>query len=91
MAFFYSEAREPFTGAVDFHKLNAVKGYMRHFDNLMYLTFMANNGTFQEKAQARKELVICERKLKWWENHPNYIKDEVLAAIAKVKAQWATK
>ncbi len=91
MAFFYSEQREPFTGSVDFHKLNAVKGYLGHYDNLLFLTFMSNKGTFQEKAQARKELVICERKLKWWQNHPNYVQNEVLAGIDKLKAAWSAK
>lgn len=91
MAFFYSETREPFTGSVKFDKLNAVKGYLRHYDNLMFLTFMSNNGTFQEKAQARKELAICERKLQWWQRHPNYVQQEVLAGIDKIKAQWSAK
>jgi hypothetical protein len=88
MAFFYSEQREPYTGSGDLSKLNAVKGYLRHYDNLLFLTFMSQKGTFQEKAQALKELPICERKLKWWQNHPNYERDAVLRGIEALKRAW---
>jgi hypothetical protein len=89
MSLIYSEQREPFTGAVDFHKLNAVKGYLRHYENLLYLTFMHQNGTTAEKMQAAKELTICERKLKWWQNHPNYDAKEALRGVNSLKSAWA--
>lgn len=89
MSLIYSDQREPFTGSVDFTKLNAVKGYLRHYENLLYLTFMHKNGTAVEKMQAAKELTICERKLKWWENHPTYDKKEVLRGVEALKRQWA--
>ena len=80
---------EPYTGPpTDFYKLNAVSGYLKHFDNLLFLTFMSNHGTTAEKMQAQKELIICERKLAWWEKHPNYDKVEVLRGVAAKKREW---
>lgn len=91
MAICYSDVKEPFTGSIDPAKLNAVKGYLEHYRNLLYLTFIANHASTStlEKAQARKELVICERKLKWWQNLPRYDQREALLGIETLKREWA--
>lgn len=88
MGLIYSENREPFTGSVKFHDLDAVKGYLKHYGNLLFLTFMHNNGTTAEKMQAAKELTICERKLKWWENHPNFVAIEARRGVEALKRDW---
>jgi hypothetical protein len=88
MSLIYSEQREPFTGSVDFHSLDAVKGYLKHYENQLYLTFISQKGTFQEKQQAQKELVICERKLKWWQNHPNFEQAPALRGVEALKKSW---
>lgn len=91
MSICYSDDKAPFTGSIDSAKLNAVKGYLEHYKNLLYLTFIANHGstTVIEKAQARKELAICERKLKWWQNLPRYDQREALLGIERLKNDWA--
>lgn len=90
MAICYSDAKEPFTGSIDTAKLDAVRGYLEHYKNLLYLTFIANHveTSVLEKAQARKELVICERKLKWWQNLPRYDQRAALAGIDRLKGEW---
>lgn len=90
MSICYSDVKEPFTGSLDTAKLDAVKGYLTHYRNLLYLTFIANHGQTspQEKAQARKELVICERKLKWWQNLPRYDQAEALRGVKELKREW---
>lgn len=85
----YSDVREPFTGNVDFHSLDAVKGYLRHYGNKLYLGFMLANGTRIEKQQASKELEICERKLTWWQRHPNFDRDQALRGAEALKRDWA--
>lgn len=91
MAIFYSDAKEPFTGSIDPDKLDAVAGYLRHYSNLLALTFMASHAgtTVIEKAQARKELTICERKLKWWERLPRYDQKAALLGVEALKRDWA--
>jgi hypothetical protein len=91
MSICYSDERQPFTGSIDTAKIDAVKGYLTHYQNLLYLTFIANHAltSVVEKAQARKELVICERKLKWWQNLPRYDQKAVLEGIARLKSEWA--
>ncbi len=89
---FYSGEKEPFTGSIDTAKLDGTAGYLRHYDNLLALTFMANHSmtSVVEKAQARKELVICERKLKWWANLPRYDQKAALLGVEALKTKWAT-
>lgn len=53
-------------------RCDAVKAYMRHYENSLFLTFMSNNGTLDEKHQAKKEMEICERKMKYWERQPHF-------------------
>lgn len=70
---------------------DGTKAYVSHYDNLLFLRFVAENerSTFAEKRQAEKEMLICERKLKWWERHPNYNQKEALRQIEQRKKLWA--
>jgi hypothetical protein len=71
---------------------NAVKGYLNHYANYLYLDFLSKQSTDgRERAQARKELTICERKLKYWTTHPNWDKKAVLEGVEKLKRDWAAK
>ena len=67
----------------DIWKMNGTTCYLNHFDNLLFLSFIANNGSPIERRQAEKELEICRKKLKFLENHPKY--DETLAKLEKEK------
>jgi len=90
MAFFYSDNKEPFSGnVVPYHKQNATKAYLRHYDNYLYLQFIVQNSDREtERNQASKELTICERKLKHWRQHANYDQAVALAGIADLKKRW---
>lgn len=59
-----------------------------HADNRMYLEFMAKKGTFQERGQARKELLICDRKLTFWKKHPNWDARTAELHMVHLRTQW---
>lgn len=69
-------------------RVNAVKAYMKHYDNYLYLTFMLSSGNVVEKHQASKELAICERKLEYWRRQPHFIQSEANAAMIQAKRRW---
>jgi hypothetical protein len=73
--------------------IDAVGAYLKHYDNLLFLDFMAKNpgSTFIEKAQARKEILVAERKLKYWERHPNFDTHATGIGITKLKKNWKVK
>ena len=70
---------------------NANKGYLRHFENSLFLQFMLLNGNMNERRQASKEMTICERKMRWMEKHRNFDWDVVLPEVAKLKKTWKLK
>ena len=88
MALIYDDSVRSGGNPVDYYKLNAVNGYLRHYENKLYLAFMAKNGDRNERWQAEKELLVCERKLKWWENHPNFVAAEVQRGVEKLNKGW---
>jgi hypothetical protein len=90
MTIFYSEQRsEPVGPLPPYETWDAVKGYLNHYSNYLVLDFMAKTSKDgREKAQARKELTICERKLAYWRRHPNFRLDEVTRGVEKLKAMW---
>lgn len=71
-------------------RINANKCYLEHYANSLYLLFMLQNGTMEERAQASKELALCDRKLKFHEHHPNFDWEFVRPRAEKVKKNWAT-
>ena len=87
--FIYSDTREPFSGSIDFSRIDAVKQFLKHYDNSLFLLLLMSQGTVIEKAQARKEMAICERKMKFWERQDNYNRDAALAGMDKAKKLWA--
>ncbi len=60
----------------------------KHLENWFYLSFLANNGTVDEKIQASKELGICDNKLAFWENHPNWDKGEAARITDEAVKKW---
>ncbi|WP_276122650.1 hypothetical protein [Pararhizobium qamdonense] len=88
MALIYDESvRGNFSG-ISISRMDGTKAYLRHFENKLYLTFIAANGTRDEKWQAEKELKICERSLTFWEKHPNYIGEEARKGMEKLNKDW---
>jgi hypothetical protein len=47
------------------------------------------NGDMQERAQASKEMNICQRKMERMEKHANFDWEKVLPEIEKLKKLWA--
>jgi hypothetical protein len=59
--------------AIPYNKLNANKNWANHSYNLFVLKHIANSTTnMKEKIQANKEILIAQKKLSWWEKHPNF-------------------
>jgi hypothetical protein len=59
-------------------RCDAVKCYLDHYKNLLFLDFMSKNGTIAERAQADAEIEICKRKMKFWERQPHFIHHEAV-------------
>ena len=76
--------------SVPYELWKACDRYLEHFANKLYLNFVAKHKdtSFVEKAQANKELEICERKLKYWTHHPNYDQDVVTRGCEQEKRNW---
>ncbi|MTH61137.1 hypothetical protein [Paracoccus litorisediminis] len=70
-------------------KCDAVKSYMTHYQNLLTLTFFADNGTIPEKVQAKQELEICRRKMAYWRRQPHFCQDAANRQIQSLKRQGA--
>lgn len=86
--FIYSDT-QPFTGApIDTDRMNASDAYLRHFDNFLILHLFAREGTFQERAQAEKELQICRRKMKFWKRKANFSAEVVQKGKERRLKDW---
>ena len=92
--FIYSEGKQEKPAFfVPYHKMNAVNGYLTHYSNFMYLRFIRDSplSTAAEKRQAIREITICDRKLTWWQRHPNYDSVAVGEGKRKLHEQWRMK
>jgi hypothetical protein len=49
---------------------------------------MLLNGTMKERADANKELAICDRKMAYMEKHANFNWGVVLPEIERLKKLW---
>jgi hypothetical protein len=87
MALVYEET-EIRRGGFSIHNMDPHKHYLRHYNNLLYLTFIQQRGTLLERFQATKELKICERKLKFWSHHPEFKLATVEPELIKAKGLW---
>lgn len=63
--------------------------WAKHVENRAFLEFMARRGTFEERAQARRELEVCARKLAFWEKHPEWRRGLAVREVCRVRAAWA--
>lgn len=88
--FCYSDSGPRAQTAVNVWNMNATKAYLRHFENFLFLDFILNNGDYNERQQARKELTICERKMRFWEKHPNFEALTVQREKEKLLVSWKT-
>jgi hypothetical protein len=86
--YFYSDNAPKGSSDINVWKMNGSKGYLRHFDNYLFLQFIAKEGTRDERASVEKEIIICERKLAFWERHPNYDADLVKREKERKIREW---
>ena len=87
----YSDEKVPFTGRMTkYENMDATKHYLTHYENQCYLEFIARHPetTMIEKAQARKELVMCSSKLQHWKRHPNWNQKMVEEGIKTINKGW---
>lgn len=60
-------------------KMNPNSQWANHSYNHIALEHIAKaSKDFNERQQARKEIEIAERKMKFWERHPDFEKDHAL-------------
>ncbi len=79
----------PYDGPIiPYDRINANKSWLKHYENWLYLDFIARKGDRKEKDQARSELIICERKMTWNEKHPNFDWVVVIPEKLKLQRQW---
>lgn len=69
-------------------KCDATKCFLDHYSNLLFLTFMNNNGTITEKKQAQIEIEICHRKMNYWKRQPHFEKSKADDAILQLNKQY---
>jgi hypothetical protein len=63
--------------------------YEKHLQNWFYLKFIImNSNNFQEKAQATKELAICDRKLSYWKRNPRFDHKRMISDTEALKKKW---
>lgn len=71
--FYNSLEQVPYNSKVPFSKLNANKKWAEHSYNLYVLKhIVSSTNDIKEKIQANKEVLIAQKKLLWWERHPNF-------------------
>lgn len=74
---------------IPYHSLNASKGYVTHYGNLLYLQFIVKSSDrISERQQALKEMQIAERKMAYWKKHPNWDRSEVEPEVVKLNKHW---
>lgn len=89
--FFYSDSGSG--GSVNLNMLSRMdptKQYCKHLDNWFFLKFVLMNSTdFAERAQANKELTICERKMTYWKRNGRFDSAAAQRYKDELKKQWA--
>lgn len=88
MALVYDESAKSAPTTLRIDQMDGTKAFLRHFENKLYLNFIATSGTQMERWQAEKELKVCERKLAFWEKHPNFEKAAAQAGMEKAIRAW---
>ena len=85
----YSDDKSAGKSPVPYEVWKATDNYLQHYNNMMLLDFLATNSKDGvERAQARKELELAQKKMEFWKHHPNYDQERVTAGVLKIKRQW---
>ena len=69
--------------------LNPNKMWLKHFANSIILTKIQQNPKdLSERFQATKELGICEKKMKYWENRSGFSMEQAANESKKIRSMW---
>lgn len=88
----YSDEQVPFTGRpVPYSEQNATRHWATHYRNSRELQFYISSplSTFHERARARQEMVVCDRKMEHWRRHPNFSVSEAAQVRATIDREWS--
>lgn len=90
MVFFYSDTKDT-AGSYDpsLPPPNPNTIFMWHYGNYLFLNLVIRNDTdFINRRQADKELLICLRKMEYWERKHGYNHTENLQKMIDAKKLW---
>jgi hypothetical protein len=83
-----SKVRVPTEPISTWEEYRVMAAWAVHAGNRAYLEFMAKKGDFKERLQAARELLICGRKMAFWERHPNWSRASAERTLARVRSDW---
>jgi len=89
--YFYSDTsvKDNFTHHIDFSRVNSTSQVLKHYENLLTLEFFLKSPKdFNEKRDIEKEILICERKIKWWKEQWNFSQEDFLKGVNDLKRKW---
>jgi len=79
-------------GFVNYYKINANAGFLRHMYNLLTLQWIRDHSeNFRERAQCDQEILITERKVAYHKKHPNFNLEDVEVKFKKMKNDFQGK
>lgn len=89
-SFVYSENIKNSNFVFDPLKVDPVKQYEKHFENLLYLDYIASSplSSFSERHQAEKEMIIARRKMKYWKKYVDIAGLSIQSTVEQAKRKW---
>jgi hypothetical protein len=82
-------AEDSFGGPINFDRVDATKSYLNHYQNFLTLDFIAQKSKDgREKAEARAEMQIAERKMKFWQRQVRYDQTDALRGVERLKKEF---
>jgi hypothetical protein len=77
---------------VNYHKINANKGFLTHTYNLMTLQWIRDHtDDHREARQCDHEITIAQRKIHYHRKHPNFQPEAVAKDIKKLQRQFQSE
>ncbi|UVK46833.1 hypothetical protein BPNPMPFG_002544 [Mesorhizobium sp. AR07] len=75
---------------INLDNADGTRGFLSHFNNYLFLKFVANNpeSTLNERIDAENEMILCEKKLEFWERHPRFVLSAAIRQISILKSHY---
>lgn len=83
-----SQVRVPKEPISTWEEHRVMAAWRVHAGNRAFLEFMVKRGDFKERLQAARELLICGRKMAFWERHHNWSQASAERTLAEVRRSW---